>query len=82
MRLQLPSVFSLIFDKARPGYLYYDEYFMHEVSKKEKKRNKHLSWQQAVWHYMKVGSDVEILLSCCKGCNVKTRQQEQGMVWQ
>jgi len=27
------------------------------------------------------GSDVKFLLSCCEGCDVETRQWEQGMVW-
>jgi len=44
---------------------------MCEVSEKGRKGNKHLSQRQAARHRMEVGSDVEILLSCCKGCDIK-----------
>ena len=37
MRPQLPSIFISDIDKARPGYLYYNGYSMHEVSKKKEK---------------------------------------------
>jgi len=44
---------------------------MCEVSEKGRKGNKRLSQRQAAQHHMEVGSDVEILLSCCKGYDVE-----------
>jgi len=55
---------------------------MHKVSKKKKKRKQTFKPATGCAASYGSGSNVEILLSCRKGCNIKTRQQEQGMVWQ